>query len=559
MKKRNIPLSVKISFVSIAAMLVSLTIGLVTALTAHFNVASEYANKRMFLSVHNASHNINDSFTTIKTVVEDAQLLSSKYFQTTASLQDENAVSDSLDTIYNIYSLTAPQTDYVSGYWVFLNPEYSGLTAEDPEGDGFFYAKNEGTNEFVKQPVTNILKYDREKDKDKVQWWYGFVDKKVKKAEWLDPFYNGNVNNNIVSYAASFFSNDNKMLGMVGIDLDLDEIIASIKNAGGEYKTSNSFLLDSNGYVVYHKDVQTFDDQGRYVGSDKKLSDTIGYDVKNEEENIVVGYKYSGENRIVATNTLVNEMIYCLSVSRNEIYSSINSIIIAPVIAYASCTIALAAFILLGVRSMLKPLKKLNEAAVSVADGNLRVKVETKSNDELGTLTESFNFMVESLRKERKALNALAMKDGLTGVKNKLSQEEKVSELNNQIKEGIARFAVVMCDVDDLKYINDTFGHIRGDQVIRGSCLVLCNVFSRSPVYRIGGDEFVAILEGQDYDDREALFAKIVKLRKTDESGKFTFSVGMATYKQGVDTSFASVYERADEAMYEMKHTSKKS
>ena len=559
MKKRSMPLSVKISLISIVAMFISLTIGLVAALTAHYSVAEEYANKRMFLSVHNSSHHINDSFTTIKTVVEDAQLLSSKYFSTTVSLQDEATVNESLDTIYSIYSLTAPHTEYVSGYWVFLNPEYSGLTAEDPEGDGFFYAKNEGTGEFVKQPVTNILKYDREKDKENVQWWYGFVDKGVKQADWLDPFYNGNVNNNIISYAASFFSNDNKMLGMVGIDLDLDEIITTVKDAGNEYKSSNSFLLDSSGYVVYHKDVQSFNEQGHYIGSDKKLSDTIGYNVDNEAENIVVEYRYGGENRIVATNTLVNEMIFCLSVSRDELYNSVTRIIVIPVIGYAASTIILAVIILIGVRGMLRPLKKLNEAAVSVADGNLRVKVETKSNDELGTLTDSFNFMVESLRKERKALNALAMRDGLTGVQNKLSQEEKVADLNEQIKDGIARFAVVMCDVDDLKYINDTFGHIRGDQAIRGACLALCNVFSHSPVYRIGGDEFVAILEGQDYDNREDLFKKLISYRKTDESGKFTFSVGMATYKQGVDSSFTSVYERADEAMYEMKNKSKKS
>ena len=250
-------------------------------------------------------------------------------------------------------------------------------------------------------------------------------------------------------------------------------------------------------------------------------------------------------------------MVFCLSVSRNELYNSVTRIIVIPVIGYAVSTVVLAAIILIGVRSMLRPLKKLNEAAVSVADGNLRVKVETKSNDELGTLTDSFNFMVDSLRKERKALNALAMRDGLTGVQNKLSQEEKVAELNNQIKEGIARFAVVMCDVDDLKYINDTFGHVRGDQAIRGACLAICNIFTHSPVYRIGGDEFVVILEGRDYDNRESLFNKLVKQRATDESGKFTFSAGIATYNQGVDTSFASVYERADEAMYEMKHGKK--
>ena len=154
-------------------------------------------------------------------------------------------------------------------------------------------------------------------------------------------------------------------------------------------------------------------------------------------------------------------------------------------------------------------------------------------------------------------MNALAFQDGLTGVKNKNAQEDKIFEINSKIKAGHARFAVVMCDVNDLKNINDTFGHVRGDQAIRGACIALCHAFVHSPVYRIGGDEFVAILEGEDYDNRDKLFKALAKKNITDESGHFSFSIGMATFQPGIDPNYQSVYNRADEAMYKMKKKTK--
>ncbi|MBO6284705.1 MAG: GGDEF domain-containing protein, partial [Bacilli bacterium] len=149
--------------------------------------------------------------------------------------------------------------------------------------------------------------------------------------------------------------------------------------------------------------------------------------------------------------------------------------------------------------------------------------------------------------------SALAFQDGLTGVKNKNAHAEKVMLLNRQIHDGMARFAVIMADVNNLKTINDGQGHAEGDRAIRGVCLRLCHVIAHSPVFRIGGDEFVAIAEGPDYDNRDALYNSLVEDHFTDETHTFSFSSGMATFDPAVDKDFASVFERADDQMYEVK------
>lgn len=152
-----------------------------------------------------------------------------------------------------------------------------------------------------------------------------------------------------------------------------------------------------------------------------------------------------------------------------------------------------------------------------------------------------------------------AYKDGLTNVGNKTAYNKTVSELNEKIAEGKAVFAVVMVDLNDLKKVNDDHGHNAGDTYIRGCCHLICDVFKHSPVFRIGGDEFVAILQGKDYDDR---MLNAEKLRKAFENfsedekkqpwERYSAAVGIAENASD-DNSYELVFKRADEAMYEAK------
>ena len=93
-------------------------------------------------------------------------------------------------------------------------------------------------------------------------------------------------------------------------------------------------------------------------------------------------------------------------------------------------------------------------------------------------------------------MNTIAYQDALTLVKNKAAYEKKAEEIDERIGNGIAVFAIVMADLNGLKKMNDRYGHDKGDQYIKGTCEMISDVFSHSPVYRVGGDEFVIILEG---------------------------------------------------------------
>ena len=153
--------------------------------------------------------------------------------------------------------------------------------------------------------------------------------------------------------------------------------------------------------------------------------------------------------------------------------------------------------------------------------------------------------------------NRLARRDELTGIRNKNAYQELESELNKKLHYGTmdGGVAVVVCDMNDLKIINDTKGHTIGDDYLRKASSMICEAFSHSPVFRTGGDEFAAILTDRDYIDREYLIAKFkLQVIENGRSGSGpVVACGMSECNFDIDESIEDVFKRADEAMYEDK------
>ena len=157
--------------------------------------------------------------------------------------------------------------------------------------------------------------------------------------------------------------------------------------------------------------------------------------------------------------------------------------------------------------------------------------------------------------RELGVVRQLVNRDHLTGVKNKYAYSEAEKAIDDDIGIGIAKdFAIVVCDVNGLKVINDTYGHSAGDKYIKDGCKLICDVFRHSPVYRIGGDEFCAILKGADFQRSPELMDEIeTQVRDNIAKGGVSIACGIASFDPESDGSVKSVFERADEAMYRNK------
>ncbi len=165
--------------------------------------------------------------------------------------------------------------------------------------------------------------------------------------------------------------------------------------------------------------------------------------------------------------------------------------------------------------------------------------------------------MLETINVEKEISNH----DALTRVLSRISYDNEIVQIDRNIHDtpDALRFAVCECDLNNLKIINDTFGHDQGDLYIIDCCKTICNIFKHSPVYRIGGDEFVALLKSDDYDNLERIkqivddFTKSEMLKACTLAEKKSFAAGFAVYDSTRDHCFNDVIKRADTEMYEHK------
>ena len=236
--------------------------------------------------------------------------------------------------------------------------------------------------------------------------------------------------------------------------------------------------------------------------------------------------------------------------------------------------------VLLFNRIIVKPINKLSKAASQYThNSNVFSELDMKRRDEIGVLADSMANMEKDInsyinnlkqttddlitaREHAEEMYIAANVDALTEVRNKRAFDIDCEKLNRSTN----LYGMVMVDMNGLKAVNDTYGHEKGDVSIKTICKITCQVFKHSPVYRIGGDEFVVIIKNNDYEHCKSLTQTLLdKFRQNAEDtslqpwARVSAAVGYALYNPDLDKNAESVLSRADSAMYENKHRWKES
>jgi len=153
-----------------------------------------------------------------------------------------------------------------------------------------------------------------------------------------------------------------------------------------------------------------------------------------------------------------------------------------------------------------------------------------------------------------------ANKDALTGVKNKHSFDSYTEKFQRMIDQGeLPEVAIGAFDCDNLGKINEQYGHEKGNQCLMASCRLICKVFKHSPVFRVGGDEFAVILQGEDYHNLDGLLQQFQEMQNEIDSSakrpweKVRVSFGIAVYCPRFDGSVKDLIHRADQLMRDNK------
>ena len=413
------------------------------------------------------------------------------------------------------YSSIATEIDGSISYYFRLIPEIEGTK-------GGFSMQREASRwegalaPFKEREPVDLAPYSPD-DVQNVGWYY--IPYRSKCATWIEPYVDPVTKFYVISYVAPLFV-DGKFIGVVGMDVDFNFIIQELRRMS-IYNYGYVYLMNRKDIVLYHKDLP----QGMPFKPNPEFQEIELY--------------------------LTNGMWLGIATPLSEVYEERNQIIMHLIAAIIVVAMIISVGSIELASKAIKPLAGMTEAARRIASGDLNVKISYESGNELGILVRSIREMAEKLE-------IYVYRDKLTGLRNAAAYISKGKELDSQAKL-IPDFAygVILFDVNFLKKVNDNHGHQAGNQLLRHASRVICRVFEHSPVYRVGGDEFVAVLEGEDYDNRKKLLElfdeKIAEesFKVADEIIHVSVARGLAVYESGMD--FAAVAKVADVAMYNHK------
>lgn len=201
----------------------------------------------------------------------------------------------------------------------------------------------------------------------------------------------------------------------------------------------------------------------------------------------------------------------------------------------------------------------IKQSEVYLEDDNAKEEMPNNDKDTVEDLIIKMSIMQQELHRYVDYVHAQAYVDSMTGVSSKTAYLELVKDIENKIVEKTADFKVIVFDVNGLKAMNDNFGHEYGDMLIINTAKVIMSLYDRKRVFRIGGDEFIVIIEDEtdktleenEYDINQAIELFNSKLKEGDV--KVSCSFGGAHYNPRIDDNYKHVFKRADEEMYHFK------
>ena len=404
-------------------------------------------------------------------------------------------------------------------YYLRIAPELSdGVT-------GFFYSKKPSGGEYFAHEITDLSLYDKD-DTGHVGWFWQPYE--AGEPVWMQPYYNKNNDIMMISYVVPLYC-EGRFFGVVGMDFDytvLTEKVHDIKI----YENGCAHLMVNGMFVCHDESVPSF---------------------------------YAAEDYLQVSEALRNGMTLVLSASYEDLAHirydiAIRILYTVLVLAAVFCLITI-----LMVRRIVEPLEMLTDASKKLAAGDYSVEHVNSDTYEIHLLSTAFENMAMHLREHENVQHLMARRDSMTGLRNTTSYKSWTDDFNHAIQNKAVDFGIVVLDVNGLKQTNDQYGHDVGDKLIIAAAKLISDTFKRSPVFRIGGDEFLVILQNRDLEDYEELCNKmdLESALEYVEAGEARVPIsvarGFAKYDPEMDFHYVDVFNRADEAMYRNKREMK--
>lgn len=471
------------------------------------------------------------------------------------AVQDPNALKDAhfrhalKQHMEHQFTLTADASSTIYGFFILFNPTIAGH-------DGFWYTRDSEKNQYVSHSPAEIQKFFYDS-----AYWNTWFTKALaqQKPYWRDPYVSPMDGIRKIAYIVPVYSKG-KLIALMGFSIRMQLLINKIE-LNKLYDNSYAVLFSDDGKLYYHPNYPN-------GNPDADLEDfglePYAKTLKGKDSNDhLLAYQYKGEARKMAFKTLYNGMNLGISAPESALYAEraramifITFLIFCFVLIVTSIAVVLA-------NQIVVPLKELDAAAKRIGEGNYDKPLAITRNDELGVLAQNMNRTMFKMKDMVQQLKTLALEDKLTGVGNSTAYEQQVTEINQRIaaRDPNLVFSVLMIDVNGMKGINDRFGHTMGNELLRQTIQFIRTVYICSPIFRIGGDEFLVLVIGKDYQNRFTLLERLTACNQIRDYQQerpweqLAFAVGMSDYCPETDRNYQEIFLRADAAMYQNKQS----
>lgn len=558
----------------IGAFILAVTL-VAVAIALSSKILSKGASAQMNLFCEERADDINLEMARIEDAVSSLARWTRSRIPDVETIKEDGELRDAIvDDADDLIRFMTEHNDFIEGAYIHYTLDVTGITDRE---EGVYYTRNDDGNfktiPFTQEEIVN--------DPVAEDWYYGPI--RLGEPAWTKPYYDYSVENYIVSYIEPVFIGDTPV-AVIGIDISFTRVIDWVDTFSYQ-ESGYMFLKEADGTVHYHYDDLV---NGHMHGDEIDHVQENG-ELMNEPATgtELVRYYFEGSDRAMAFVTLRNGMKLVLCDDYANIYNERDNAVVLMIILSVLITMLIAIVAVVMVNRITDPLRQITEAARAVSENNFDVDLPPENDDEIGELSKMTRLAIENARaraekaaskvreQERKieksakvlkqqgddlvAMKNLAYVDSLTNVKNKLAYDDTVEYINEKIRNGTAEFAVIMCDLNYLKHINDNLGHMAGDEAIQKTASILCKAFPLSTVFRIGGDEFAVIPTGLDYsriDEKlDALKTMLESQRNISDNylERISLAFGCAVFERGKDTTYQEVFERADKIMYEEK------
>ncbi len=469
------------------------------------------------------------------------------------NVQDPNTLKDASfryelkQHLAHQFALTADASSTIYGFFILFNPAIAGQ-------DGFWYTRNPETNQYTLHSPAETQKFFYDTD-----YWNSWFSKALsqQKPYWRDPYISPMDGIRKIAYIVPVYS-QGKLIAVMGFSIRMQLLIDKIE-LNSLYDNSYAVLFSDDGKLYYHPDYPN----GNFSSDLEDLGlDSYAKTLKGRDSNdYLLSYYYKEEPRKMAFKTLYNGMNFGVSAPESSLYAERTRAMIFTAFLIFCFVLIVTSIAIVLANQIVVPLKAIDAAAKRIGEGSYDQPLPITHNDELGELSQNMNRSMGKMKTMVQQLETLALEDKLTKVGNNTAYEQQVTEINQRMaaRDPNLVFSVLMIDVNGMKGINDQFGHTMGNELLRHTVQFIRTTYAYSPIFRIGGDEFLVLVTGKDYQNRFALLEQLTpysqkrNYQQERPWEQLAFAVGMSDYLPETDTTYQEIFLRADAAMYQNK------